>query len=162
MNWLDFVILALGGVIALAGWRMGGIRAGVTAAGILAGIALAGHLHGRVEPLFSRFIDRDDEAEMAAFIAIVVLVFVASAAAGAIASGLARRLMLGWADKLLGMGLGIVIALAIGSSVLSAVQSYPVFGLDDTVDGSALGSFLADNFDVVLRGTKFIPSDLGT
>ena len=161
MNWLDFVILALGGVLALAGWRMGGIRAGVTAGGILVGIALAGHLHGRLEPLTSRFIDSDDGAEIAAFIAIFVLVLLASAAAGVIASGLARRLMLGWADKLLGMGLGIVITLAIGSAVLSALQSYPVLGLDDTIDGSALGSFLADNFDVILRETKFIPSGLG-
>ena len=161
MNWLDFVILASGGVIGLVGWRMGGIRAGVTATGILVGIAIAGHLHGRLEPLFSRFIDSDDGAEIAAFIAIFVLVLVASATAGVVASGLARRLMLGWADKLVGLGLGILMTPAIGSALLSATQSYPVLGLDSTIDGSTLGSFLADNFDVVLRGIKFIPDDLG-
>ena len=161
MNWLDIIIVAAVGFIALAGWRMGGVHAAVTGAGIFVGIALAGHLHHRVEPIFSRFVDSDDGAEIAAFIAIFILVLIASAVVGTLARGVLHSFMLGWMDKATGLGLGVVVSFAAGSAVFSALQSYPVLGLEETISGSTLGSFLADNFDVVLRGLKFIPGDLG-
>ena len=162
MNWLDIVILAVGGFIALAGTGMGGIQIGVTGAGIMGGIALAGHLHSWVEPISSRFIDSDDGARFAAFAAIFIVVLIASVVVGFMVRAISRRLMLGWVDKVLGLGLGVIVSFAIGSAVLSAIQSYPIFSLDETIGDSTLGSFLADNFDIVLRGLKFIPGDLGT
>ena len=162
MNWLDIVILAALGTITLAGWRMGGIHAAVTGAGILLGIALASRLHERVNPLFSRFIESENGAEIAAFIAIFILALIASIMVGLIAQSFLRKLMLGRLDKVVGLGLGVVVTFAIGSAVLSTLQSYPVVGMEDTIDGSTMGSFLADNFDVVLRGLKFIGDDLGT
>ena len=161
MNWLDVAILATAGLIALAGWRMGSLHIGVTGAGILAGIALASHLHNEVEPFFSHFIDSSNGAEIAAFIAIFILVLLASILVGFMVRAITHRLMLGWIDKLVGLGLGVVITFAIGSAVLSTVQSYPVFSMEDTIEDSAMGTFLADNFDTVLRSLKFVPGDLG-
>ena len=68
---------------------------------------------------------------------------------------------LGWVDQLLGVSLALVITFAVGSALLSVVQSYPVGGLDGVIDGSVLGTFLADNFDTVLRGIRLVPKDLG-
>ena len=161
MNWLDPVILAGVAIIALVGWRIGGLHIGVMGAGIIAGIALASRLHDRVSPLFSRFISSENGAEIAAFILIFSLVIIASAAIGFAVHIILRRLMLGWAEKVVGLGLGVAIALAIGSATFSALQSYPVLGLENTIEGSTLGTFMADNFDSVLRGLKFIPGDLG-
>ena len=31
--------------------------------------------------------------------------------------------------------------------------------MDDDIDESALGAFMADNFDVVIRGVRLIPGD---
>ncbi|GIS82732.1 MAG: hypothetical protein CM1200mP15_13640 [Dehalococcoidia bacterium] len=39
------------------------------------------------------------------------------------------------------------------------LQKFPVGSIQETIDDSTLGSFLADNFDVVTRGLKIIPSD---
>ena len=161
MNWLDPVILAGVAIIALVGWRIGGLHIGVMGAGIIAGIALASRLHDRVSPLFSRFISSENGAEIAAFILIFSLVIIASAAIGFAVHIILHRLMLGWAEKVVGLGLGVAIALAIGSATFSALQSYPVLGLENTIEGSTLGTFMADNFDSVLRGLKFIPGDLG-
>ena len=162
MSWLDIVILAVVGFIALAGWRMGGVHIGVTGAGTLAGIALASRLHNQVNPFFSRFTDSDNGAEIAAFVAIFILALMASLVVGFIAHSILRRLMLGWADRVMGLGVGIAVTFAIGSAVFSAIQSYPVFGLEETIGDSIIGAFMADNFDTVLRGLKLVPSDLGT
>ena len=162
MNWLDIVVVAVAGFAALVGWRTGGLHMAVTGGGILAGIALASRLRERVSPLFSRFIDSDDGAEITAFIAIFILALIGSVLAGIILRAVLNRLMMGWTDRAVGLALGIVVTLVIGSAVFSAIQSHPVFGLEDTIGGSTLGTFLADNFDVVLRGPKFIPGDLGT
>ena len=161
MNWLDIVILVAIGLVALAGWRMGGIHIGVTTAGILVGIAIAGHLHDRVTPFFSRFIDSENGAEIGAFMLIFIVALVASLAIGAMVHALFRTLMLGWFNKAMGLGLGVVVTFAIGSAVFSAIQSYPVLGLEDSIASSTLATFMADNLDVVLRGLKFIPDDLG-
>ena len=161
MNWLDFVIIGGVGFVALAGMKMGGIHMAVTAAGCLAGISLASRLHGRLEPAFSPFIDNQNSSELAAFVAIFVIVAAASLVIGLVVRSILGKVMLGWTDRVIGLGLAATITLAIGSGGLSAVQSYPVLGIEETIGDSVLGSFLADNFDTVLRGLKFIPDDLG-
>ena len=161
MNWLDIVILVTGTLLVLAGWRVGGLQVGITGLGILAGIALAGHLHGHVEPFFSPFIDSSNWAEIAAFVTIFVLVLLASVALSMVVRAVLSRLALGWLDKAAGLGVGLAVTFAAGSALLSAVQSYPVLGLENTIGDSTLGTFLADQFDTVLKGLRFVPTDLG-
>ena len=162
MSWLDIVIVAVVALIGLAGWRMGGIHIAVTGAGILVGIALSSRLHHRVTPIFSPYIDSDNGAEIAAFSAIFMLVLIASVVVGFMVRTLSHKLMLGWMDNIAGLAIGVVLTLASGSAAFATIQSYPVYGLDNTIGDSTLGPFLADNFDTVLKGLKFIPADLGT
>ena len=161
MNWLDIVILTTGGFVALVGLGIGGLQIASMAAGSLVGIALSSRFHDQVSPVFSRFTDSDNGAEVAALVAIFVVVLIASVLAGTLVRGVFQKLTLGWLDKVVGMGLGVVVTFAVASAALSAIQSYPTLGMDETIAGSTLGSFLADEFDVVLRGLRFIPEDLG-
>ena len=161
MNWLDIVILVAVGTVALVGWRMGGVQIGVTGAGLLVGIALSSRLHDQVSPMFSSFISSDNGAEIAGFAAVFIVALLGSVAIASVVRSVLGTLMLGWTDKSLGLGLGVIVTFAVGSAVLSAVQSYPVLGLEDAIEDSAVGSFLANNFDTVLRGLRFIPNDLG-
>ena len=161
MNWLDIVILAAGGLVAVIGLGIGGLHIASMAAGSLVGIALSSRFHDRISPVFSRFTDSENGAEVAAFVAIFVVVLVASVFAGTVVRGVFQKLTLGWVDKVVGMGLGVVITFAVGSAALSTIQSYPTLGMEETIADSTIGSFLADEFDVVLRGLRFIPDDLG-
>ena len=161
MNWLDFVIIGSVGVVAIMGMRMGGIHIAVAGAGALAGLALASRVQGRAEPFFSKFIGSENGAELAAFVAVFAVVLVSSLFLGMVVRALLQRLMLGWTDKLAGMGVAAAVVLVAGSGLLSTVQSYPVLGLEVTIADSVLGAFLADNFDTVVRGMRFVPSDLG-
>ena len=161
MNWLDVVIIVAVAAVALAGWRIGGIHAAVTAAGIVVGIVVASRFHDQVNPLFSRFIESDNASEVAAFAAVFGVVLLVAVAAGFGVRLVMQKMMLGWVDKAAGLVLGVVVTFAVGSALFSAIQSYPMGGMEDTISDSTLGTFLADNFDVVLRGLKFVPSDLG-
>ena len=162
MNWLDIVIIVVAGALALTGLRMGGIHIAVTAAGIFAGIALATRFQDDIEPHLFSYIDNQNAAELAAFLLVFVAALVASVVVGFMLRSLLSKLMLGWADHIAGIGVGVIATFVIGSAVLSTLQEYPVLGLEDTIDESVLGTFLADNFDVVLRGIKMVPGDLGT
>ena len=161
MNWLDIVILVVAGFVALSGWRMGGVQIAATGIGILAGIALTSRLDSRVEPFFADFIDSENGAQIAAFIAIFLVTIILAGVAGVMLRSVLKGIKLGWMDQMVGLSVGVIVAFAIGSVVLSSVQSYPILGLEETIEDSALGTFLADNFDTVLRGLKFVPGDLG-
>ena len=162
MNWLDFLIIAVGALVALAGWRMGGIHIAVTAIGIMFGLTLASRLHDNVQPIFSGFKLSDNASEVGGFIAIFLLVLVVSLVISFSVRAIPKPFMLGWLDNTLGVALGIALTFAVGSAALSTIQSYPVLGLETTIADSTAGTFLADKFDVVMRGAGFIPDDLGT
>ena len=161
MNWLDAVIIIAAVLVAVTGLRVGGTQFAATGLGILVGITMASRLQGRLEPIFSGFIDSDNGAEIAGFIAIIVIVAIAAMVLGTVVRRILKTLMLGWLDQVAGLAIGLVIVFALGSALLANIQSFPVLGIQDTIDRSVLGSFLADNFDAVLRGLRFIPSDLG-
>ena len=161
MNWLDVLILALTVFAALGGLGIGGIHVAVTGVAVLVGTSLAGHHHDLVKPLVSRFTDVENQAEIISFAVIMIAVMLASVAVGVAVRAILKGLMLGWLDRLLGLVLAVVITFAVGSALLSVLQTYPVGGADGVIDGSILGTFLADNFDTVLRAIRFIPKDLG-
>lgn len=161
MNWLDAVIIIAAAVAAVVGMRTGGIQVAATGVGIFVGITVASRLQGQLEPLFSRFIDSENGSEIAAFIALLVIMVFASIVLGRVVRSILKTLMLGWLDSVAGLAVGPIIVFSMGSATLSNIQSFPVLGLQETIDGSSLGGFLADNFDTVLRALRFIPSDLG-
>lgn len=161
MNWLDVVVIIAAVLVGVTGLKVGAVQSAATGLGILVGITMASRLQGRLDPIFSGFIDSDNGAEIAAFIAIIVIMAFAAMVLGMVVRRILKTLMLGWLDQVAGLAIGLVIVFSLGSALLANIQSFPVLGIQDTIDGSVLGSFLADNFDAVLRGLKFIPSDLG-
>ena len=92
---------------------------------------------------------------------IFLLAMIAVFLVGSMLKGAFQKVSLGWVDKVAGIGVGVIVAFAIGSAALSSIQDYPIFGIDDAIEASALGTFLADNFDIVLRGLRVVPTDLG-
>ena len=64
----------------------------------------------------------------------------------------------GLANRLGGLAVGVIIGFLLLSGILTGAQRF-TNTVDDDIDQSALGAFLADNFDVVIRGVKLIPGD---
>ena len=65
----------------------------------------------------------------------------------------------GLANNLAGAGIGLLLGFVIVSSLLTGMQKFPFGNIDKTIDESPAGSFMADNFDVVIRGLGLIPGD---
>ena len=162
MNWLDIGLLVFIAVAAVAGYRFGAVQAAAILAGILLGIGLASRLGGDVSSWFSPLTNNGDAQEMLGFLAVFLLVLAGALIASSLARHLLSKIMLGWADTIGGLAVGAIFAMAAASAVLANVQDFPVLDLESTIAESPVGSFLADNFDVVLRGVRVLPEGYGT
>ena len=65
----------------------------------------------------------------------------------------------GLANNLAGTAIGLIVGLVIMSALLAGMQKFPFGSIQEDIASSSTGSFLADNFDTVIRGFKLIPSD---
>jgi len=160
MNWIDIVILVVWGVTALWGFSSGLLKILVLFFSLVIGLALSSRVGDSVGELFSGLTDNENAQTIAGFLLILVVLFVA----GGIISFMASKVLgiiplFGLVNSLSGMAVGLLVGFLLISGVLTAIQKFPIRDLDQTIDESKLGTFMADQFDVVVRGVKLIPGD---
>jgi len=160
MNWIDIVILVVWGVTALWGFSSGLLKILVPFFSLVIGLALSSRIGDSVGELFSGLTDNENAQTIAGFLLILVVLFVA----GGIMSFMASKVLgiiplFGLVNSLSGMAVGLLVGFLLISGVLTAIQKFPIRDLDQTIDESKLGTFMADQFDVVVRGVKLIPGD---
>ena len=160
MNWIDIVILVVWGVTALWGFSSGLLKILVLFFSLVIGLTLSSRIGDSVGELFSGLTDNENAQTIAGFLLILVVLFVA----GGIISFMASKVLgiiplLGLVNSLSGMAVGLLVGFLLISGVLTAIQKFPIRDLDQTIDESKLGIFMADQFDVVVRGVKIIPGD---
>ena len=160
MNWIDIAILVVWGITALWGFSAGLLKIVVPFIAVVVGLALSSRVGDSVGNKFSGVTDNENAQTVAGFILIFGVLFVL----GGIISFMARKVLgiiplFGLANSLAGMAAGVLVGFLLLSGVLTGIQRFPFRDLDKTIDESALGTFLADNFDVVIRGVKIIPGD---
>ena len=160
MNWIDIAILIVWGITTLWGYSAGLLKILVPFISLVIGLALSSRIGDSVGAIFSGVTDNENAQTIAGFVLVFGVLFIA----GGILSFMARKVLgiiplFGFANSLAGMAVGLLIGFVLLSGVLTNIQRFPVRDYDETIDESALGSFLADNFDVVIRGVKLIPGD---
>ncbi|MDA1128036.1 MAG: CvpA family protein [Chloroflexi bacterium] len=160
MNWIDLVILVVWGITAYWGYADGFLKVVVPFIFMAVGLALASRIGDTVGNVFSVFTDNEN----AQAIGGVILIFAVAFVLGGMVSGISRKVLgvipfFGLADKLGGMVVGLMVGFLLLSGILTGIQKFPFRDLDKTVDDSALGAFLADQFDTVIRGVGLIPGD---
>ncbi|MEC9280792.1 MAG: CvpA family protein, partial [Chloroflexota bacterium] len=148
------------GMTALWGFSSGLLRILVPLVALVIGMALSSRIGDSVGEIFSSFTDNENAQTVAGFVLIFGLLFIL----GGIISVVARRVLgiiplFGMVNSLAGMAAGLLVGFLLVSGVLTAIQKSPVRDLDVTIDESTLGTFMADQFDVVIRGIKLIPGD---
>ena len=160
MNWVDIVIIVVWGVTALWGYSKGLLGVLGPLISLVVGLALASRIGDSVGQMFSSVTDNENAQTVAGFILIIVVILIAG---GIISFAISRVLgvipLFGLANSLSGMAAGILIGFLLLSGVLTNIQRFPVRDYDESINESKLGVFLADNFDVVIRGLKLIPGD---
>jgi len=127
VNWVDGVILGVTGVTVLAGLARGAVRTVFSLAGVVVGFWIASRESGAVGMVLSRWLP-----EPAAGAIGFVFVFLGVAVSFTLAAWLLRKvlegLLLGWADRVLGAGLGLLqaaVALGVAALVIEGFGSFP-------------------------------------
>lgn len=160
MNWVTLLVVVVWGLTAFWGFRTGLIRMVVPLVVILIGLAFASRIAEPVGNIFSFVSDNENIQTIIAFIAIFVVLFIASAwLSSLLSSAIGIVPFAGLGNHLAGAAIGLLIGFVILSVVLTGLQKFPVGNFREDISDSKLGTFLADNFDVVTRGVKLIPGD---
>ena len=160
MNWIDIAILAVWGITALWGFSSGLLKIVVPLISLVVGLALSSRVGDSVGNIFSGITDNENAQTVAGFVLVFGVLFIV----GGIISFMTQKVLgiiplFGLANSLSGMAAGVLVGFLLLSGVLTGIQRFPFRDLDKTIDESALGTFLADNFDVVIRAVKIIPGD---
>ena len=159
MNWIDAVVLVVWGVTALWGFSSGLIRLSISLLVVIVGLALSSRIAGDVGNMFSGLTDSEGAQTVGGFILIFLGIFIIGAIASFWIGALLRFLpIFGLANRFGGLAVGVIIGFLLVSGILTGVQRF-TDRVDDDIDESALGAFMADNFDVVIRGVRLIPGD---
>lgn len=158
MNWVDIVILVVWAGTASWGASMGLLQMVVHLVTVAVGLALSSRIAESFGGVFAPLTDNENAQTVAAFIFIFLILFIA----GGILSFWLRTILgiiplFGTANKLGGLVVGVVVGFILLSGVFTGIQKFPIGEMQQTIDDSALGAFLADNFDTVIRGAKLIP-----
>jgi membrane protein required for colicin V production len=126
VNWLDWVILGIVGIAVLGGMVRGAVRTIFALAGVIVGFLVASRESGAVGMVLTRWMP-----EPAAGAVGFVFVFLGVTVIFALAAWLLRKvlegLLLGWADRVLGAGLGFLqaaVALGVAALVIEGAGSF--------------------------------------
>ena len=160
MNWVDIAILVVWAGTASWGASMGLLQMGVHLVVVAVGLAIASRIAPTVGDLFSVVTDNENAQSAAGFIAVFLILFIA----GGVVSFWLRMILgiipfFGSFNKLGGLIVGVAVGFLLLSGILTGIQQFPIGDAEQTIDDSKLGSFLADNFDVVIRGIGLIPGE---
>ena len=160
MNWIDLAVLVVWALTALWGFRTGLLRMFVPLVVVIVGLALSSRVSDSVGNIFSSFTADENLQTIGAFAVIFLGLFIIGSIVGQFLKTALQFLPLfGMANGLAGAAVGVVVGFLLLSGVLTGIQRFPVGDLQETIDQSSLGTFLADNFDVVLRTVRIIPAD---
>ena len=120
----DWLLLVMVLVSMAFAFRRGIIKVLFSLAGLIAGIVLASWNYPRLAGTLHRWISSDAAAQAIAFLAILAAVMILFS----LAAGLLRKTVaavgLGFADRLLGAGFGLLRGVLLGVAILMAVTAF--------------------------------------
>ena len=159
MNWIDIAVLVVWGVAALWGFRVGLLQMLILLVVVAGGLSLSSRIAEPVGNVLSPFTDSENVQTVVALIITLVVLLVAGTWVGSVLRTVLGFLILfGLYNRLAGMAVGILVGFVLLAGVLTGAQKFPFGDVAEDIDDSALGSFLADKVDVVIRGIKLVPS----
>lgn len=160
MNWIDGVILAAGIAFALFGYWRGLLQSLVLLVLFGASLAVSSRTGESVGDIFSPLTDSEDIQTLAGlgiiFLSFIIVIFALSLILTKLRP-LWRHTLAFKLNRLAGAVLMIGAALVTMVGLLTASQHIPVNNLEQDIDDSFLGSFVADTVDELARLIRIIP-----
>jgi len=147
MNWLDIVIIVVLAIQIFTGLSQGLIKTFLGLVGLIVGIFLAGRFYENLGSGLFSFISNPDAANVAAFIAIMLVVWAVFSIVATILTKIVSAVFLGWVNKLGGAIFGLLMGALFAGAALAVWAKF--FG-DESLADSFLATFLLDKFPIVL------------
>jgi membrane protein required for colicin V production len=152
MNWLDILILLMLLIPMFIGYKRGLIGIVVPLLGIIVGLFIAGRIYDNVADwLHPGLFGSESQANIVAFIVILVLFFIAIMVVSSLLRGFLSLLFLGWVDRIGGLLAGLIFGSIAAGALLAIIGRFFPTGVQNTVSESALASFLLDTFPFVFH-----------
>ena len=160
MNWVDILILVVWGLTALWGFKSGLVGMLVPLVVIIAGLALSSRLAEPIGNLFSFLSDNENVQLIVAFIVIFLGVLFISAWLSTVLRSVVKFIPLaGMADRVAGLGVGLLIGFILLTGILTGLRSFPVGEVKEDINDSKLGTMMTDKFAVAVRAVGLVPGD---
>ncbi len=156
-NVVDLIIMVVVAAAAFYGLSRGFLRRAIAVFGFVAGVYAAVVYHGALATGLGVLIGGSDVATPLAFILILIMVWFGSGLLAGAATGGVRVLGLQWADRLLGLLVGLLGALLVLACLLLLFVRFPVLGSREAIQQSVLASLV---FRVLPHLKRLLPSDL--
>jgi len=162
LNWIDALVLATGIVAVLIGYWRGFLQSLVVLVIFGASLAISSRYGERVGELFSPLTDDVDIQTIAGlsviFIGFILLVLLAIRILTFLRTFWQRTIAFKFnrlAGAVLGLGAGFILVVGL----LTASQHFAINNLEQDIEDSALGLFVADTVDQTVRFIRLIPRD---
>ena len=146
----DWFLVVIAVVSAGLAFRRGIVRVLFSLAGLVVGIVLAGWNYLRLADWLRGWIVSRPAAEAIAFLAILFAVMVAFSVAGMFVRRTVRAVGLGFMDRLLGAGFGLVRGVLLGVAAMMALAAF------DPHSGWTRNSVLAPYFLAGAHAVSFV------
>lgn len=126
MNLLDWIFVVILVLTTFIGFRKGAISMVLTVASIFVAMWLSAQFAERLVGAFTDSIDNDALATAIGYVVIFVGVFIIARIVGNVLRAGLSFTMLGWTDRLAGIGLGVVagVVLALALTMVTARYTY--------------------------------------
>lgn len=151
MNWLDIAIVALVVWFTISAFQAGFIRETIAVLGAIIGVVAAGLYYQEFANNVLTFVDNEPFARILAFGIIFGAIALAGQLMALILKPTIRMLQLGIFDQLAGAAFGFTKAVVFIQIFVILFVTYPRWGLDETIEGSLFGSFMAENSTTLVR-----------
>ena len=160
MNWVDILILVVWGLTALWGFKSGLVGMLVPLVVIIAGLALSSRVAEPIGNLFSFLSDNENVQLVVAFIVIFLgVLFISAWLSTALRSVVKFIPLAGMADRVAGLGIGLLIGFILLTGILTGLRSFPVGDVKEDINDSTLGTMMTDKFAVAVRAVGLVPGD---
>ena len=143
MELLDLLLGLFIAFFALMGMRAGLIHESATLVGFGIGLLAGGRFYARLAPLLQSWLSSPAMASLAAFLIILLAVWVVVVFLGIMLREVLRGIHLGWLDYLGGLAFGLAKGLFLAEVLVLVLMAVPADSLHDAVMRSTIGGQLA-------------------
>ena len=124
MNWLDVVVLVTWAVGLVVGWKLGLFGAVFVTGGAFLGVLIASRFSDDVADFLTESVSSDTLATVIAYVAIMLVVGLATVILRAVVKGVFSKALLGWIDPVGGMALGLLAGILLAGAFVSVLARY--------------------------------------